>query len=440
MSKSFFSLLDKLISSFIWNRKNARIRKSILQRHREHGGLSLPNIQYYYWAANIRAMLYWVNSLNNSGPHWLSLENMSCRPASLHALLCSKFPSPEPIFKFSSNPVVKHSFKIWAQFRRSFALKELSVYAPIARNHMFTPSIMDETFNTWSVKGLRTLKDIFIDGDFASFSQVKMKFQIPDSQFFRYLQLRSFASSSLSHYPSLPPSSLLESIIDLSPYSKGTIGRIYSVINSYNLEPLDQLKRKWEVELDIEFSEELWQCILNNIYASSICLKHRVIQFKIVHRLHWSKVKLAKFKPNLDPNCDRCEMEPGTLSHMFWLCPRLRDFWQLVFKFLSDTLKTYIEPEAIISIFGITPQSLCLNQSNKNLIAFTTLLARRLILLKWKEKSPPTFKQWLKDLLYYMALEKIRHTIRGCTDMFYITWQPVLDQIKKMDPSVISEE
>ncbi len=128
--KIFFSLLDKLISSFIWNRKNARIRKSILQRHREHGGLSLPNIQYYYWAANIRAMLYWVNSLNNSGPHWLSLENMSCRPASLHALLCSKFPSPEPIFKFSSNPVVKHSFKIWHNLEEVLHLRNYQSTLP----------------------------------------------------------------------------------------------------------------------------------------------------------------------------------------------------------------------------------------------------------------------------------------------------------------------
>ncbi len=61
--------------------------------------------------------------------------------------------------------------------------------------------------------------------------------------------------------------------MDLSPYSKGTIGKIYSVITSHNLEPLAQLKRKWEVELDIEFSEDMWQSVLNNIYASSICLK-----------------------------------------------------------------------------------------------------------------------------------------------------------------------
>uniref|UniRef100_A0AAR2M0N9 Reverse transcriptase domain-containing protein n=1 Tax=Pygocentrus nattereri TaxID=42514 RepID=A0AAR2M0N9_PYGNA len=85
LTKSFFLLIDKLISAFIWNGKNARIRKSILQRHREHGGLSLPNFQYYYWAANARSMLYWFKSYID-GPEWLSLENLSCQPASLHAL------------------------------------------------------------------------------------------------------------------------------------------------------------------------------------------------------------------------------------------------------------------------------------------------------------------------------------------------------------------
>lgn len=52
----------------------------------------------------------------------------------------------------------------------------------------------------------------------------------------------------------------------------------------------------------------------------------------------------------------------------------------------------YIELEAIISIFHLTPQSLCFNESKINVIAFATLLARKLILLNWKEKSPPTFK------------------------------------------------
>ena len=54
LSKSFFLSVDKLISGFIWNKKNPRIRKSMLQRHRHYGGLALPNFRFYYWAANIQ--------------------------------------------------------------------------------------------------------------------------------------------------------------------------------------------------------------------------------------------------------------------------------------------------------------------------------------------------------------------------------------------------
>ncbi len=46
------------------------------------------------------------------------------------------------------------------------------------------------------------------------------------------------------------------------------------------LELWAQLKRKWEVELDIEFSEDTWKSVLNNIYSSSICLKQSRVQSK----------------------------------------------------------------------------------------------------------------------------------------------------------------
>ncbi len=39
-------------------------------------------------------------------------------------------------------------------------------------------------------------------------------------------------------------------------------------------------------------------------------------------------------------------------------------------------------------------------------LAFTTLLARRLILLKWKHVSPPSFDTWLKEVFTCNKLEK----------------------------------
>lgn len=437
LTKTFFTLIDKSISSFIWNGKTARISKNILQLHKKHGGFSLPNFQYYYWASNIRSMLYWPHSSHIGSSKWLKLENMSCSFASLHSLLCSRLPLSQPLSKFSTNPVIKHSVKIWTQFRRSFGLNEPSTRSPIVKNHMFLPSIIDDYFAVWKTCGLNSLKDMFVDGVFASFQQVKTNFGVPDSHFFRYLQLRSFVSSSFKHFPSRPPDSLLETVLDLNVHSKGIIGKIYAVINSVKIEPLARVRGKWEEELATSISEEEWQSVIKNIYSSSICLRHRVIQFKVVHRLHWSKEKLAKFKPDVNPNCDRCEIEPATLSHMFWNCSKLAPFWQSIFKFLSNALKINVEPEATIAIFGTIPQVALLNRKYRKVIAFSTLIARRLILLKWKEKHPPSFKLWFFDLLHHLTLEKIRYSLKGGVDKFYLTWQPILDHIKEVDPSLI---
>lgn len=49
LTKSFFTKLNNQISSFIWNKKPPRIKRSVLQRPRSMGGMALPNFLYYYW-------------------------------------------------------------------------------------------------------------------------------------------------------------------------------------------------------------------------------------------------------------------------------------------------------------------------------------------------------------------------------------------------------
>ena len=378
LSKSFFCSIDKLISEFIWNKKSPRIRKSMLQRHRQDGGLSLPNFLYYYWAANIKVMLCWKElSAQEPAPKWLQLENLSCGPTSLQSFLCCKLPLAEPVSKYTSNLIIKHSVKIWCQFRRAFSLNDFSICAPVAKNHNFKPSIMDRAFDIWTEKGVISVRDLFDEGVFMTFNQIQLKFGIPRPHFFRFLQLRNFVTLSIADFPSQPPDSLLESILNFNPHSKGVIGSIYSLLNSSNLEPLVSLKHTWEGDLGMQLSDEIWKEALDRIHSSSICLRHTIIQFKVTHRLHWSKVKLSKFIPAMDPICDRCNQDQATLAHAFWFCPKLNTFWQNIFKTFSDVLRMPIDPSATIAVFGVVPHDIRLSRQNKNMIAFASLLARR---------------------------------------------------------------
>ena len=198
------------------------------------------------------------------------------------------------------------------------------------------------------------------------------------------------------------------------------------------IQNLDSLKDKWETDLGERISETLWQNIIRRIYSSSICLKHAVIQFKIVYRLHWTKVRLSKIKTDLDPTCDRCKQAPATLLHMFWTCPSLLSFWQSIFQTFSSICARTVKPSTLISLFGVAPTDAFFTGHQLNMIAFCCLLARQLILFKWKDARPPTYSQWIKEVMGHIHLEKIRYTIRGSTRKFYLTWQPFISFVEGM--------
>lgn len=168
----------------------------------------------------------------------------------------------------------------------------------------------------------------------------------------QYEQIRSFASSYLHNFLLKPLSSLLDLVLPLNSHSR-VIGIIYSLINSHNT--LTVLKKHWEEDLDTELSETLWKNIIQKMYSSSLCMRHIIIQLKIVHRLHWSKNKLARFKPNITPECDRCRQTSATLSRMFWYCPKLKGVWESLFATLSEILHTPRKSSSVPAIFTIYP-------------------------------------------------------------------------------------
>lgn len=88
--KSFFKDLDKVISTFIWNKKIPRIRKGYLERQKEDGELSLPNFLYYYWAVNAHKLLFWGSRVSDDDcPFWCQMEQYSSNPVSPCSLICS---------------------------------------------------------------------------------------------------------------------------------------------------------------------------------------------------------------------------------------------------------------------------------------------------------------------------------------------------------------
>ena len=51
-----------------------------------------------------------------------------------------------------------------------------------------------------SLQGLVTLKDLYINKQFVTFAQLKKKFSLPTTHFFRYLQIRNYVRQCVPNF------------------------------------------------------------------------------------------------------------------------------------------------------------------------------------------------------------------------------------------------
>lgn len=244
----FFRKIDTIISEFIWNKSPPRICKQFLQRPKTSGGMALPNLRFYYWAANLRIIQFWLRSDSLSSlPIWLNMEATSCSPVSLLALAHAPISiSPSA---YTKNIIVRTSLRIWTQFRRHFGLQTYSVLAPITANPIFPPSLVDDAFVIWSNAGIKSFKDLCINNNFAPFDQLSDKFGLSKHQFFRFLQIRSFAHNRFPQFPKIPTDSPLDKFLKPVPTLKGMISHFYTLIHSLHIISLNSIKALWELDL-----------------------------------------------------------------------------------------------------------------------------------------------------------------------------------------------
>lgn len=238
------------------------------------------------------------------------------------------------------NPVVNNSVKIWVQFRKNLGLHRASDLAPIVNNHLFLPSCTDLAFRTWLDKGITKLRDLYNQGTFMSFSELSTKFDLPKSHLFRFFQARHFIRNQNPKFPSRPPETLTDSLLALDPKQKRLISCIYSLINSAIDTPASGPKDSWELELGATLPDDYWQRVLRLVHSSSICARHSLLQCKVVHRVHYTNMRLSRMYPNVIDSCNRCHQSPADHSHMFWFWPRLATFWSEIFITLSRAYNT----------------------------------------------------------------------------------------------------
>uniref|UniRef100_A0A3P8RWR8 Reverse transcriptase domain-containing protein n=1 Tax=Amphiprion percula TaxID=161767 RepID=A0A3P8RWR8_AMPPE len=398
---------NKIVETFLWSGKRPSLNRTKLYAAKEDGGLGMPRVDWYHYAFSLN-QLSKIYGADGQIPAWVSTERELTEPFSIHAFITQtegEIPCNSPLLRFARE-TWRTSHQIVG---KHFRINQLSLSSPLANNHLFPPSQIDSTFKMWHKKGLVFFKDLFVKGTFIPFKTIQKNYNIPKTHFFRFLQIRSFASKYCK--PQMASSKNIDEILALNPYKKGTISKIYTIIQNISA-----------------FS---WRKMKSGVSNGSI--KNRVSLHP--YRLHYSNDKLAKIYPNFSPTCIRCHQTRATTGHMFWNCQSLNSFWKNISEVLSYMCRKLITVSPFISIFGVPPPEITVPASQAKAIAFASLMARRLILLQWKSDKPPSFDSWIREMLSMLQLEKLRYSRANCLENFRVTWSLFFEYVQNLcDP------
>lgn len=423
---TFFDNLNKLFSQFIWNNRKARLCLKLLYEPYERGGLQVPNLKWYYMAAQLTSASHYFY---NSPPAWVSIEQESVPELSLHSYLYSS--DEKRLKKHTKNPFLKNTILVWhAAHKHLGASPILSQFTPIWGNEQFTPGAKDGGFKLWHAKGIQRVLDLYTDGVLLTFNQICEKYQIPSKHFFKYLQLKNFISSRYKQILKIPPLSKIEEV------SLGRMGRTHLLSIYYNLiistskeSAMDRLNA-WRDDMQVDIAEIEWNEACLKAQTQTINTRFKLLQYKWLMRTYMTPVKLHYMNGNIPDTCTKCLDNKGTLLHCLWECPRIQKFWKDVINCLSEVFHINVPLNAKLCVLGIYPLNFIQRQKQTMLLNFGLLQARRVIALNWKSADAPSMKQWIKELSECLGLERLTYIAKGKQKQFVHLWEPYMSIVE----------
>ena len=119
-----------------------RIKYTTLQIPKDKGGLALPNLLKYYYAAQIRPLVYWCDSEYTARWKDIELKTEGCYTQSMVA--------NRDMFKKNENTldlITRFTLEIWFTVVRKYNLeKEIKILSWVAYDSKFKSGAMDNKF------------------------------------------------------------------------------------------------------------------------------------------------------------------------------------------------------------------------------------------------------------------------------------------------------
>lgn len=425
ISHKYFDKFDHICKTFLWNGKRARLKLEKIQMPVKKGGMGLPKLVLYHYAFCLRHIAQWMLPPERAPP-WFKMEYSMFSPlAPINALSC-KLSS-----KLQSHPIIANLYNVWKKISQMFHLNvHLNSESCIWNNPKLKIAGHSFVWRNWLEKGITTLADLYEGKKVKTFESLAFEYNLPRSNLWKYLQLQHLLINVIGRETPPQQSDLLlqtTKVMGMGPEAS----IYYAMIFEQKIKPSYALKSIWSTDLNINITDKEWDKIYENITKVSRDIKIRLIQFKILNRFYWTTSRMFRLRLRDKSDCWKCCTSEGTLTHLLWDCPLIKNYWLKV----HDCIKTITG-----SNYDFSPRLYILNDPGmtsqdraKDFIHTSIMVGKQIIMRNWRKLEGPSFKEWLTELAKVASYEQISFSIKDRTEKYMAKWGDYLEYIGNMN-------
>ncbi len=319
----YIKKVNFMISDFIWAGRKPKLRKEILFKDKQNGGLNVPDFRIMLWVSRLR----WIKGLFSDSKHaWKYFLNsfMMKNKIDLDVLLKSNYTMSTLDLTFDIPVFYFNVFDLWSKFGNTNHQKESYIW--------YNRELIIET-KCFFIKHFHNIHINYISDLFDRNGHLYS---------YQYWRNKGMFRKYWLHFNSLincvkKQKDLIRDFVS-KQHNSNVILHImdtdFLTVNSKEIYKSISHKiygetfcipkiSKWLTECDADFD---WRVPFHYIHTYVIDTKTQAFQYKFINDILVNNFWLHKWGINDNNHCDLCKVEVDDLEHKFWSCTINADF------------------------------------------------------------------------------------------------------------------